>query len=222
VRSSAIREDSEFSFAGQYATFLNVPGDLIIQKYKEVVASLFTPRAIFYSKTKGFSESDMVMAVGVVTMVDAVAGGVMYSRDPNDPSTDHVLINAVNGLGVWVVDGTVTPDVYTVSRHPAVTIIDRRISSQEKMLVTAGAGELREVMVPDEQRGRPCLTDEQIKELSKYALDLETYYGSAQDIEWAVGRDGKMYILQSRPLRTSVSLLGVCIPTRSKDNHHPR
>ncbi len=118
VRSSAIREDSEFSFAGQYATFLNVPGDLIMQKYKEVVASLFTPRAIFYSKTKGFSEGEMVMAVGVLNMVDAIAGGVMYSRDPNDPSADHILINAVHGLGVWVVDGTVTPDTYTVSRHP--------------------------------------------------------------------------------------------------------
>ncbi len=95
VRSSAIREDSEFSFAGQYATFLNVPGDSIMQKYKEVVASLFTPRAIFYSKTKGFSEGEMVMAVGVLNMVDAIAGGVIYSRDPNASSTDHILINAV-------------------------------------------------------------------------------------------------------------------------------
>ena len=67
------------------------PGDAIIQKYKEVVASLFTPRALFYSKTKGFSESEMVMAVGVMTMVDAAAGGVMYSRDPNNPSSDHIL-----------------------------------------------------------------------------------------------------------------------------------
>lgn len=214
VRSSAIREDSEFSFAGQYATFLNVTGDAVVQKYKEVVASLFTPRALFYSKTKGFSESDMVMAVGVIGMVDAAAGGVMYSRDPNNPSSDHMLINAVYGLGVWVVDGTVTPDVYTVSRHPMVMIIDRRVSNQEKMLVTAAPGELKEEMVPDGQRGRPCLTDEQIKALSKYALELEEYYGAPQDIEWAVNRDGKIYILQSRPLRTSASAAGICIPTR--------
>jgi len=134
VRSSAIREDSEFSFAGQYATFLNVSGDLIIQKYREVVASLFTPRAIFYSKTKGFSETEMVMAVGVLNMVDAAAGGVMYSRDPNDPAKDHILINAIHGLGLWVVDGTATPDSYMVSRHPEGVIIDKNIADQTKML----------------------------------------------------------------------------------------
>jgi pyruvate,water dikinase len=216
VRSSAIREDSEFSFAGQYATFLNVPGDLILQKYKEVVASLFTPRAIFYSKTKGFSEGEMVMAVGVLNMVDAIAGGVMYSRDPNDASADHILINAVHGLGVWVVDGTVTPDTYTVSRHPEGVIIDRRISDQGKMLITGEAGELREVPVPEEKRGKQSLTDEQIRTLAKNALALESYYGSPQDVEWAVGSDKKIYILQSRPLRTSMqpSTSGVCLPTR--------
>ena len=215
VRSSAIREDSEFSFAGQYATFLNVPGDAILQKYKEVVASLFTPRAIFYSKTKGFSEGEMVMAVGVLNMVDAIAGGVMYSRDPNDTSTDHILINATHGLGVWVVDGTVTPDTYTVSRHPEGTILDKKISIQEKMLVNGEAGKLKEVMVPEDKIGKQCLTDEHIKTLAKHALTLENYYGSPQDIEWAVGSDRKIYILQSRPLRMLMNTTsGVCLPTR--------
>jgi pyruvate, water dikinase len=216
VRSSAIREDSEFSFAGQYATFLNVPEDLIIHKYKEVVASLFTPRAIFYTKTKGFSEGEMVMAVGVLNMVDAIAGGVMYSRDPNDARVDHILINAVHGLGVWVVDGTVTPDTYTVSRHPDGTILDKKVSDQDKMLTTVADGTLGEVAVPEEKMGKQCITDEQIKALSKYAEDLEHYYGSPQDIEWAIGSDRKIYILQSRPLRTvsDSASSNVCLPTR--------
>ena len=216
VRSSAIREDSEFSFAGQYATFLNVTGDSVIQKYKEVVASLFTPRALFYSKTKGFSEGDMVMAVGVLNMIDAAAAGVMYSRDPNDPHSDHIMINAIHGLGLWVVDGTITPDSYTVSRHPAVTILDKKIVDQEKMLVNGEDGKLKEVPVPEEQRGKQCVTDEQIKLLSKYALELETFYGTPQDIEWAIGPNKKLYILQSRQLRTftELSAPNICLPTR--------
>jgi pyruvate,water dikinase len=219
VRSSAIREDSEFSFAGQYATFLNVPGDFILQKYREVVASLFTPRALFYSKTKGFTEGEMVMAVGVLNMVDVIAGGVMYTKDPNAPS-DHILINAVHGLGVWVVDGTVTPDTYTVSRHTEGVIIDRKISNQEKMLVSGEAGELREVMVPEEKKGKQCLTDEQIKVLAEHALVLEKYYGFPQDIEWAVGSDKEICILQSRPLRLmQPSASGVCLPTRFEGYH---
>jgi pyruvate,water dikinase len=202
VRSSAIREDSNFSFAGQYATILNVPGDLILQKYKEVVASLFTPRAIFYYKTKGFSEDEMIMAVGVLNMIDAASGGVIYTRDPNNPETDYIIINAIPGLGKWVVDGTVTPDSYFVSRHPNGNILSKRISPQEKMLVCRKEGSLEEVSVPEEIRGKQCVTDDGIRILTRYALDLERHYGCPQDIEWAIGNDNQVYILQSRPLRT--------------------
>ncbi|MCI0469977.1 MAG: PEP/pyruvate-binding domain-containing protein, partial [Nitrospirae bacterium] len=120
VRSSAIQEDGEFSFAGQYSTFLNVPLDFILQRYKEVVASLFTSRAIFYYKTKGFDESEMVMSVGVIEMVDAKAGGVIYSRDPNDPKKNIAIINSAHGLGKSVVDGAITPQTYIVATSPDI------------------------------------------------------------------------------------------------------
>jgi len=201
VRSSAILEDGKFSFAGQYATFLNVPGDLIIQKYKKVVASLFTPRAIFYYKTKGFSEGEMVMAVGVLNMIHAKAGGVIYTRDPNNPEADYIEVNAIHGLGKLVAEGTVTADLYAVSRHPEGTILNKRISNQETMLIYEPDGALKEVTVPDKLKGKQCLTDEQIKILSRYALDLERHYGCPQDIEWAIGSDNQPYILQTRPLR---------------------
>ncbi len=211
VRSSAIREDSEFSFAGQYATFLNIPGDAIFQKYREVVASLFTPRAIFYTKTKGLTEKEMVMAVGVLRMVDASAGGVMYSRDPNDPHSDHILINAVHGLGLWVVDGTVTPDIYRVSRHTDGHISERKISNQDKMLVCHAGGGLSVESVPESRRGEQCISDEQIRVLSRCALQLEEYYGFPQDIEWAVSADQTVYVLQTRPLQMLTSGPEVCI-----------
>ena len=220
VRSSAILEDGKFSFAGQYATFLNVPGDLIIQKYKKVVASLFTPRAIFYYKTKGFSEGEMVMAVGVLNMVHAKAGGVIYTRDPNNPGSDYIEVNAIYGLGKLVVDGTVTADLYTVSRHPEGTILNKRISNQETMLIYGPAGALKEVTVPDKLKGKQCLTDEQIKILSRYALDLDKHYGCPQDIEWAIGSDNQPYILQTRPLGIlfiQSSTSDTPIPTRIKD-----
>jgi pyruvate,water dikinase len=219
VRSSAILEDGMYTFAGQYATFLNVTGDLIVHKYKEVIASLFTPRAIFYYKTKGFSEGEMVMAVGVLTMVDAQAGGVIYTRDPNDPTADYLEVNAIYGLGKLVVDGTVSADLYNISRHPEGTILNRMISNQEKMLITEPDGALKEIAVPDKLKGKQCLADKQIKLLAQYALDLEAYYGCPQDIEWAIGKDKQPYILQTRPLRTfclQPSTPDAPIPTRIK------
>jgi len=48
VRSSGLQEDSYFSFAGQFESILNVPPPLVEERYKEVVASQFTPRALYY------------------------------------------------------------------------------------------------------------------------------------------------------------------------------
>jgi pyruvate,water dikinase len=203
VRSSAILEDGEFSFAGQYATYLNVPEDLIPRRYKEVVASLFTPRAIFYYKTKGLSEEEIVMAVGVVRMIDVKAGGVIYSMDPNSPEKDLMIINAVRGLGIAVVDGSLEPDYYGVSRTTG-NVLEKRITEQPFLLLCDQEGDIINSAVPDDLKGKPCLTDEQIKTLSDYASLLERHYGTPQDIEWALDQDDRIFILQSRPLKLSI------------------
>jgi len=201
VRSSAIQEDGEFSFAGQYATFLNVSENLILRKYQEVVASLFTPRAIFYYKTKGFFEEEMVMSVGVLRMVDAVSAGVMYTSDPNDPENDTVIINAVWGLGKSVVDGSAEPDSCIISKKTGA-ILEKRTAKQQTMLICNPEGDIKEVNVPDEMKDKPSLTDDEIKTLFNYASILENHYGKPQDIEWAIDRSDNIYMLQTRPLRT--------------------
>ncbi|NTW66416.1 MAG: hypothetical protein HGB21_08960, partial [Nitrospirae bacterium] len=200
VRSSAVREDGELSFAGQYATFLNVPEDLIAQRYKDVIASLFSPRAVFYYKSKGFSESEMVMAVGVLNMVDAKIGGVMYTRDPNDPDSDTIIINALRGLGKAVVDGRYPPHAYLVS-HATGQVRETMPVHQSTMLVCTPAGDIREEEVPVELRDTPCLTDAQLRTLSEYAAALEKHYHIPQDIEWAIDQSERISILQSRPLK---------------------
>ena len=56
VRSSAVREDSDISFAGQYATALNVRRENLLSTYKEILASKFTPQAIYYFMSHSLSE----------------------------------------------------------------------------------------------------------------------------------------------------------------------
>ncbi|MGO9611864.1 MAG: PEP/pyruvate-binding domain-containing protein [Dissulfurispiraceae bacterium] len=216
VRSSALQEDGEFSFAGQYSTFLNVPFGSLLQRYKDVVASLFNQRALFYYKTKGFDDFDMVMPVGVLAMVDAKAGGVMYSTDPNDPKKNAVIISAVRGLGLCVVDGTVTPETYEVSRSPGMKIVDRKLSTQLAMLVCKVEGEIAEAVIDASASGKPSLTDEEIQILARYALMLESHFEGPQDIEWAIDRNDRPYILQSRPLRITVKEAAKPLPTRIK------
>jgi len=200
IRSSALQEDGDFSFAGQYSTFLNVPSDLILRKYKEVTASLFSPRAIFYYKTKGLHENDMVMPVGVLVMIDAKAAGVIYTKDPNNPNEDTLMISAVQGLGEYTVEGAVTPQTYILSRHPHLHISAKKIPQQNSMLVCRPAGELEEILLPGEMKGKPCISDNEIIVLADYALSIEDHYKTPQDIEWAIGKDNRLYILQTRPL----------------------
>jgi pyruvate, water dikinase len=200
MRSSAIGEDSELSFAGQYLSLLNVSREQLIQTYKFIVASLYTPRAISYRLNMGIRDEDISMSVACLQMVDSVASGVMYSHHPYNPSEDHILINAVWGLGPYAVDGHITPDMFTVAKDAATTLLEARISPKAVQLVSNPDGGLMEIPVPAAQQEAPCLTPEQIKILADYALKLEKHYCGAQDIEWALDSLGRLLVLQTRPL----------------------
>ncbi|MBA4369826.1 MAG: phosphoenolpyruvate synthase, partial [Desulfobacterium sp.] len=94
MRSSAVGEDSELSFAGQYLSVLNVPQEDIIWTYKEIVASLYTPSAIAYRLNKGIRDEDIAMSVACLQMVEAVVSGVMYSRNPLNMLEENIIITA--------------------------------------------------------------------------------------------------------------------------------
>ncbi len=216
IRSSAILEDIFLNFAGQYSTFLNVPEKLISQKYKEVVSSLFNPRAIFYYKTKGIVENEMVMAVGVFSMIDAKAGGVIYSSNPEDPTDKNLIINAVKGLGKLLVDGTVIPDSFIVKREPNLEIVKKSKGKQEKMLVCKKEGDLEEIIL-NTVEPLFSITDEEALALANLALIIERYYNEPQDIEWVIDQEGKPYILQARILKIAEKERKLILPTRVKD-----
>jgi pyruvate,water dikinase len=203
VRSSAVGEDTEFSFAGQFATLLNVDAASLPQHYKEIVASKFTSRAIFYWKYQQFSVNALPMAVGVLAMVPARASGVMFSLDPHAPQDDTVLISSVWGLGKYAVDGTVSPDLFTVSRQDPCPIISRRVAQKNMALICRPEGDVEEIALSPDEAKAPSLTDNQVRTLADIALELEEQFGGPQDIEWTVGEAGNIIILQSRPLRLS-------------------
>jgi pyruvate,water dikinase len=200
MRSSAIGEDSELSFAGQYLTVLNVPGEQLLPAYKDILASLYTPRAISYRLNKGIRDEDIAMSVVCLQMVDAVASGVMYSHHPFNVRDDNLLISAVWGLGPYAVDGVITPDTYRVAKTD-LAILDQRISHKPVQLVANPDAGLKEIPVPGEAQDQPCLSSDQIKVLAGYGIKLEEHYHGPQDVEWALDRQGRLLVLQSRPLR---------------------
>ncbi len=199
VRSSATSEDSEASFAGQHSTVLGVNRENILQAYKEVVASMFNPRAIYYRRSKGYPDEYVIMSVLCLSMVRSVASGVMYTRDPNDDRRDVVMVNAVWGLGLGAVDGSSETDYYEVDKISRDVLVEN-VADKPSMLVLAEGGGIEKKAVPDDSRAKACLAREQLATLVDYGLMLEEHYGVPLDIEWALRRQGRITLLQARPL----------------------
>ncbi|HDQ39640.1 MAG TPA: phosphoenolpyruvate synthase [Desulfonatronum sp.] len=206
LRSSAIGEDSELTFAGQYLSFLNVPRERLVLTYKYILASVYTPRAIIYRLNKGLRDEDSAMAVACLELVDSLASGVMYSRHPFNILDENIIINAVWGLGPYAVDGTVNPDMYVVAKSPQTAVLESRIAHKPVQLVPRpdGHGTMQAEVAP-ESRDAPCLTQQQILALAEYALRLEEHYKVPQDVEWALDHQGRLFILQTRPLHLESS-----------------
>ena len=224
VRSSATAEDlPEASFAGQQDTLLNVRGvDAVLRAVHHVYGSLFSDRAIAYRVHQGFAHRDVALSVGVQRMARADRGssGVMFTLDTESGFRDVVFITSAYGLGETVVQGSVNPDEFYVYK-PALragrhAILRRHLGGKAIKLVYAGSGarseagsgaaaggeaaSVRTVDVPEEDRLRFSLTDDEVHELARQALLIEDHYGRPMDIEWARdGIDGALRILQARP-----------------------
>lgn len=210
LRSSALGEDAAgATFAGQFKSLLNVPQEDLLDAYKEIVASKHTLHAMTYRLNRGIRDEDVAMCVGCMELVDARAGGVMYSRNPLDARDESVFINSVWGLPTAVVDGTTPTDLFVVGRAGAeLSLLQRDIKRKfERTVPDQGEG-LRREQLDAAQVDAPSLTDTQALELARLAVALEQAYGGPQDIEWAVDQAGNVLLLQCRPLKQAVPEAG--------------
>ena len=119
-----------------------------------------------------------------------------------------MFITSSWGLGETVVQGAVNPDEFYVYkgalRADRPPIMRRNLGSKAiRMVFSEHAEAGRSVVtedVPPADRRRFSITDEDVVQLSRYALTIEEHYGRPMDIEWGKdGEDGKLYILQARP-----------------------
>jgi len=207
LRSSAMGEDMiGNSFAGQYRSELNVHMDNLFQKYKEIVASKYSLNAITYRLNKGIRDEHIFMSVGCIVMVDARSGGVMYTRNPLDIIDNSVFINSAWGLPKAVVDGSVDCDLFVISREGPAQISFKDIKEKKNQFLCFAKEGVCQFDITGETKDQASISDEEALTLAQLAIRMEQYYGAPQDIEWAVARDGTIYILQCRPLQQMESV----------------
>lgn len=198
VRSSAIGEDTEATFAGQYETVLNVAEGDILDAYKRVLASKYSSHAVAYRLRYGLSDRETPMAAGVVAMINPKVSGVMYTNSLFGGIGD-IGISAVRGLAGRLVDGSASPDLFVVDRESR-RIKERRLTRQEIRMVNLEAGGTALQSVPEPEQNVSSLDDDAVQRLAEYGVKLEALFGVAQDVEWALDQSGDILILQSRPL----------------------
>jgi len=197
VRSSALQEGGpEMSFAGQYRSLLNVRPSEVVEAFKEVVASKYSPEAITYRLRRGFDDREVAMCCCVLAMVPARAAGVLYSANRTAKGS-AVLVQAVRGLGLAAVDGSAAPDSVLVDRR-SLRVVGRREGVQRDVIRPASTGGTERVAVA-EGKGEAAISDEEARELATLALALERALGVPVDMEWALDEAGAAWVLQVRP-----------------------
>ena len=173
VRSSATKEDlAEFSFAGQYKTYLNTKGaEDIADKVIDCYRSMFDKTGISYIATNKIASDDLAMAVVVQEMVDSDISGICFTVNPVTGNDKTMLIEVVKGLGENIVSGRVNPEQYGYDRYEM-----------------KGLGSNGTLVDPD-----------MLEKMGRTFADIQLHYGYPCDIEFAV-KNGELYILQSRSI----------------------
>jgi len=199
VRSSAVGEDSaDASFAGQHATKLNVRKPNVREAVQVVWASARTDAALAYRTRKGLPAHPKI-AVVVQLLVEPVAAGVLFTRNPIS-GADERMIEASWGLGEAVVSGIVVPDRATL--NPQGIVLDFVVGDKDVKIWYDEDDGTSETPVDEGLRSVPCVDESHLEALNDLANRCQRVWGPALDIEWALGGDGNIYLLQCRPITT--------------------
>lgn len=181
VRSSAVGEDGETaSHAGIYDTVLDVKGVAqLLEAVRRCWNSMSSTPARRYSDVRGVAQQGAGMAVVVQRQIASARAGVAFTSDPLTGRSDRIVLESAPGPGKNVVAGLITPDRIVVDK-----------------------GSLGIVATPESKAADAFapLPENQIREIARRALQIEQWYGSPQDIEWAFDDQGTVWILQARPI----------------------
>jgi pyruvate,water dikinase len=176
VRSSGSDEDaSEASFAGQYATLLDVEGvDAVRAAVETCLQSMHSTNADAY-RGERTDRRHPRMCVIIQRMVEARAAGVAFTADPVSGRRDRVVVDAVRGLGESLVSGRRAADHFLLDRDG--DIVARELESTT-----------------------PCLDDDMVRGIAQGSVRAAAAFGAPLDLEWAVDSNGRVSWLQARPI----------------------
>jgi|GEM_PF-4358292 len=200
VRSSCNHEDlTGASFAGLYSSFINVSHDSLLRNIIDCYASLYSSRVLSYAAAQGISADKLQMGVLIQELIDAQAAGTLFTADVTSGFAGVHQIEGVWGFGEGVVSGRTIPNAWTVFKRSGKAI-RRTLGQVDSIALASGQVGLNVVETPADKRDAFCLRDDDVRTLARYASDLEEWEGHPLDLEWVKSMDGRLVLLQMRPL----------------------
>ncbi|KAL6621866.1 glutathione synthetase ATP-binding domain-like protein [Neocallimastix sp. 'constans'] len=189
VRSSSPEEDlAGASFAGNYETYLGTQFDLLEEFILKSFISCIDYRVFKYKLEKGFTASDIKIAIVIMKQVNCDVSGVGFSINPLNNDYDEAVITSNFGLGESVVGGIITPDEYILGSKDKIV----------KLNEDNGTSVLEQ---NSENQKKSSLSKEQIIQIVDKIIVIENSYNVPIDIEFGIEND-ILYILQARPITT--------------------
>ncbi|WP_413560577.1 phosphoenolpyruvate synthase [Bdellovibrio sp. HCB209] len=200
VRSSAADEDSvSHSFAGQLSSFLYVSGkEDILNFIKKCWASAFSERALVYRQENGIDLKKISVSVVLQRMLDPDKSGVLFTCDPVAKNLQHFVVSSVYGVGEGLVSGALDADSFWLNATTGA-LDKKEIVEKSEQMKKSSSGHCQLLPVDETLKNAPSLTDAELHDLYKWGMKIQNAYYRPQDIEWAI-QDGKLYILQTRPV----------------------
>lgn len=203
VRSSvAVRGSKISSFPGMMDTYHYIRGaDEIIRHVRMCWASLWTSRAALNRQHKAIPHDLGLIAAVVQKMVDPEVAGIMFTANPITGSREEIVVESNWGLGESVVSGKSMNDFFLIEKAD-LALKSRKIARKTVMVCfdqEKGFGRKETVCRP-ELMEEPTLNDEQVGELIRLGLAVESWFGFPQDVEWAYEK-GRLFVLQSRNIK---------------------
>jgi pyruvate,water dikinase len=176
------------------------PGaDRVLDAVRRVWAGSLADSARSYRIERQLGAAASPMCVGVQLMVDARSAGVMFTLDPRTGDRSRIVIESSWGLGEAVVGGEVRPDRISVNKVTGTVTVEDVGTKEAEYRFDPNVGEVRPVPVEPSRRSAVSIADGEVAELVRLGSQIERIRGAAQDIEWAIDRDGNLFLLQVRP-----------------------
>ena len=173
VRSSGTKEDLEnYSFAGQYDTFLNVKKRSVLRRIIDCYKSMFSEVILSYFVNNNISTDYLRMCVIVQEMVDSDYSGICFTVDPVSGNDKTMLIEVGEGLGENIVSGKNKPEQYYYNWYDNIYGVNEN---------------------------NKYLSEDSVKKIGSIFYNVMKYFGYPCDIEFAI-KGNELYILQARKI----------------------